>query len=90
MEGASTLPSIMEVLEGQEYVEVSHIEYLSNLTDYDSEHDIQFGDVAAHHSFKGYLEPGCFLVCFPEDTHLVGAHESIEQAVKKIVYKIEV
>ncbi|OBZ12776.1 YhcH/YjgK/YiaL family protein [Bacillus sp. FJAT-26390] len=77
------------VLEGREYVEVSDVERLSDLTEYDPEHDIQFGDASAGHAFKGYLEPGYFLICFPEDTHLVGAHEQSEQTVRKIVYKIE-
>lgn len=78
------------VLEGREYVEVSNVECLTHTTEYDLESDIYFGDVTSDLKFKGYLEPGYFLICFPEDTHLVGAHEDIEQAVKKIVYKISI
>jgi YhcH/YjgK/YiaL family protein len=77
------------VLEGREYVEVSHIDCLSNQTEYNSQHDIYFGDVTSDVKFTGYLEKGYFLICFPEDTHLVGAHEHIEQEVNKIIYKIE-
>ncbi|MDQ8735163.1 YhcH/YjgK/YiaL family protein [Paenibacillus sp. LHD-38] len=78
------------VLEGQEYVEVSNVECLSNSTAYDPDRDIHFGDVTSSLKFKGCLEPGYFLICFPEDTHLVGAHEQAEQVVKKIIYKIAV
>lgn len=78
------------VLEGREYVEVSNVDCLSNTTDYDPERDIYFGDITSDLKFKGYLEPGYFLICFPEDTHLVAAHEDMEQAVKKIVYKIAI
>ncbi|OAS17904.1 YhcH/YjgK/YiaL family protein [Paenibacillus oryzisoli] len=76
------------VLEGREYVEVSNTDCLTNLTEYDSQSDIHFGDVASEHKFTGYLENGYFLICFPEDTHLVGAHEHREVEVTKIVYKI--
>lgn len=76
------------VLEGKEYVEVSHIDCLTNETAYDEARDIWFGDVAAESKFQGHLEPGYFLVCFPEDAHLVGAHQEIETSVNKIVYKI--
>ncbi|MFX3631489.1 MAG: YhcH/YjgK/YiaL family protein [Candidatus Pristimantibacillus sp.] len=78
------------VLEGREYVEVSNIELLTDATTYNSESDIYFGDVASDVKFKGYLEPGYFLICFPEDTHLVGAHEQEEHTVKKIVYKVAI
>ncbi|MFC5704155.1 YhcH/YjgK/YiaL family protein [Cohnella faecalis] len=76
------------VLEGKEYVEISHIGCMTNETAYDETRDIWFGDVAAESKFQGHLEPGYFLVCFPEDTHLVGAHKEEETDVKKIVYKI--
>ncbi len=78
------------VLEGREYVEVSHIDCLSNPTEYNRDQDIYFGDVTSELKFSGYLEQGYFLICFPEDTHLVGAHEHVEQEVTKIVYKIAV
>lgn len=76
------------VLEGREYVEVTNIECLSNQTEYDSQSDIYFGDIASDLKFTGYLEEGYFLICFPEDTHLVGAHEHSPIEVTKIVYKI--
>ncbi|OUS68933.1 hypothetical protein B1748_32570 [Paenibacillus sp. MY03] len=78
------------VLEGKEYIEVSHIGALVNETAYDEERDIWFGEVQADSKLKGMLEPGYFLICFPEDTHLVGAHEQHEEEVKKIIYKISV
>lgn len=78
------------VLEGREYVEVSHIDCLSDRTEYKEESDIIFGDVASDRKFCGYLERGSFLVCFPEDTHLVGAHVNDEIEVTKLVYKIAV
>lgn len=78
------------VLEGKEYIEVSHIDSLTNVTEYDEARDIWFGDVKTASKLQGTLEPGYFLVCFPEDAHLVGAHEQQEEAVKKIIYKIAV
>ncbi|MGN7358068.1 YhcH/YjgK/YiaL family protein [Paenibacillus sp. SAF-054] len=76
------------VLEGREYVEISNVNQLSNMTEYDAARDIAFGDVHSEYKFHGYLEPGYFLVCFPEDAHLVGGHVDTEQTVKKVVYKI--
>lgn len=78
------------VLEGKEYVEVSNVEHLVDQTEYNAESDIWFGDVKADAKFSGYLEPGYFLICFPEDTHLVGAHEDTAEEVRKIVYKIAI
>ncbi|WP_068776592.1 YhcH/YjgK/YiaL family protein [Paenibacillus sp. FJAT-26967] len=78
------------VLEGREYVEVSNVECLTSRSEYDRERDIYFGDVGTGPRLSGYLEPGYFLICFPEDTHLVGAHEEREQEVTKIIYKIGV
>lgn len=78
------------VLEGKEYVEVSHVDNLRNETVYDAGSDIWFGDVTSTDKFSGYLEPGYFLICFPEDTHLVGAHEDKSLEVKKLIYKIAV
>ncbi|MFD0868348.1 MULTISPECIES: YhcH/YjgK/YiaL family protein [Paenibacillus] len=82
------------VLEGKEYVEIAPVDCLSNSTAYDTEADIYFGEVTATCKFSGYLEKGHFLLCFPEDAHLVGAHESDKEAsgqpVSKIVYKIAV
>ncbi|MBO9600007.1 MAG: YhcH/YjgK/YiaL family protein [Cohnella sp.] len=76
------------VLEGKEYVEISHISCLTNETAYDEGRDIWFGHVEAESRFQGHLEPDYFLVCFPEDTHLVGAHIGKQSDVKKIIYKI--
>lgn len=78
------------VLDGKEYVEVSHVDNLLNQAAYDPDSDIWFGDVLAEAKFSGYLEPGYFLICFPEDTHLVGAHEGVAEEVRKIVYKIAI
>jgi len=76
------------VLEGREYVEVSHIGCLTNESAYDEARDFWLGDISGDAKFQGCLEPGYFLVCFPEDTHLVGAHKERQTNVKKIVYKI--
>jgi len=78
------------VLEGREYVEVTHADNLTNVTGYDGERDILFGDAAAPATFGGYLQQGYFLVCFPEDAHLVGTHETVVSQVTKIVYKIAI
>ncbi|MCR8660611.1 YhcH/YjgK/YiaL family protein [Paenibacillus endoradicis] len=76
------------VLEGKEYVEVGHIDELSNCSEFDESSDIGFGDLLTLEKFSGYLMPGYFLVCFPEDAHLVGAYVTESEYVKKIVYKI--
>ncbi|MBD2861166.1 YhcH/YjgK/YiaL family protein [Paenibacillus oceani] len=60
------------VLEGTEYVEVTHVDNLTNATEYDSESDYLLGDASSTCVFGGYLEPGSFLICFPEDAHRVG------------------
>ncbi|MWV42096.1 DUF386 family protein [Paenibacillus sp. HJL G12] len=78
------------VLKGREYVEVGSEGSLTNRTEYDPEQDILFGDMQEGGRFAGYLEPGSFLVCFPDDAHLVGAHEQTPAIVEKFVYKIPV
>lgn len=78
------------VLEGAEYVEVTHVDNLTNATEYDSELDYLLGDSSSSSGFGGYLEPGYFLICFPEDAHRVGTHEAMQVQVTKIVYKIAV
>lgn len=78
------------VLEGHEYVEVTHADNLINATEYDSEHDYVLGDAAAASTFSGYLQPGYFLICFPDDAHKVGTHETGGRQVVKLVYKIAV
>ncbi|MGN7357230.1 YhcH/YjgK/YiaL family protein [Paenibacillus sp. SAF-054] len=80
------------VLKGREYVEVGSAASLTNRTEYDPDQDILFGDMQEGEGGKltGYLEPGRFLVCFPDDAHLVGAHEHTAAIVEKFVYKIPV
>ncbi len=69
-------------------MEISNLNYLSNLAEYDSSRDIAYGDMNSEFKFYGYLEPGYFLICFPADAHLVGGHIDKEQTVKKVVYKV--
>jgi len=78
------------VLEGKEYVQVGHIDQLTNCASFDEESDIGFGDLNTANQFQGYLSPSYFLVCFPEDAHLVGAHKQESETVRKIVYKVPV
>lgn len=78
------------VLEGSEYVEVGHITELECTEPFDEVNDIGFGHLNTAAKFQGYLQPGYFLVCFPEDAHLVGAHLKGQESVKKLVYKISV
>ncbi|MCJ8009329.1 YhcH/YjgK/YiaL family protein [Lederbergia wuyishanensis] len=76
------------VLDGKEYVEVANVQELMNTTEYDADNDIFFGDVVSDNKFCGYLQKGYALICFPEDTHLVGAHKEVEENISKVVYKI--
>lgn len=78
------------VLEGKEYVECANVGLLTNLTVYDEEHDILFGDMNSTAKLSGYLEKGGVLITFPEDAHLVGAHLDSEQVVNKVVFKVPV
>ena len=78
------------VLEGKEYVEVGHLDELTNSTSFDEKSDIGFGKLPEVNAFRGYLSPSFFLVCFPEDAHLVGAHIDEQEHVRKIVYKVPV
>lgn len=77
------------VLQGEEYVEVGHVEHLIVTESYNEETDIGFGQLLADKKlYEGQLKPGYFLICFPEDAHVVGAHTEIESEVTKLVYKI--
>lgn len=78
------------VLKGKEYVECANVDFLTNLTEYDEEHDIFFGDMTSTAKLSGYLEAGGVLITFPEDAHLVGAHLDSAQVVNKIVFKVPV
>lgn len=78
------------VLEGKEYVEVGHIDQLSECTMFDEQNDIGFGNLNTVNKFQGYLSPEYFLIVFPEDAHLVGAHTAESEHVQKMVYKIPV
>jgi biofilm protein TabA len=76
------------VIEGKEYVECVNIGSLTDMTEYDEEHDILFGDTKSTSKFSGYLEEGYALICFPQDAHLVGAHLNSVQEIKKVVFKV--
>ena len=78
------------VLKGKEYVEIANVQELTNATEYDEDNDIFFGDVVSDNKFCGYLQKGYALICFPEDTHLVGAHIETEEIINKVVYKISI
>lgn len=78
------------VLDGTEYVEVGHIDTLTITDEYSETNDIGFGYLDQSSKFTGYLRPGYFLLCFPWDAHLVGAHEVEQSEVTKVVYKIKV
>lgn len=78
------------VLEGKEYVEVGHIGQLTNCTPFDEQNDFGLGDLNTESKFQGYLSPQYFLICFPEDAHLVGAHVEEPEHVRKLVYKVPV
>ncbi|NWQ40797.1 YhcH/YjgK/YiaL family protein [Bacillus sp. EB106-08-02-XG196] len=78
------------VLEGKEYVECVNNGSLIDMTEYDDEHDILFGDTNSTSKFSGSLEEGFALICFPEDAHLVGAHIDSVQEIKKVVFKVPI
>jgi biofilm protein TabA len=79
---------IHTVLEGKEYIECVHFSELTNVSEYDDENDILFGDATTSSKLCGWLKKGYALICFPQDAHLVGAHINTAQNVKKIVFKI--
>lgn len=78
------------VIEGEEYVKVGHIDNLVVTEPYSDIKDIGFGKLQQDLEYSGTLKPGYFLICFPEDAHLVGAHTDSSSEVTKLVYKIKV
>jgi biofilm protein TabA len=78
------------VLKGKEYIECTHSDNLENLTQYDEDHDILFGDNTNTLQSKIFLTEGYFLIFFPHDAHLVGKHIDEESNVEKIVIKVAV
>lgn len=77
------------VLEGREKIRVADIGSARPLDDFDSGSDAGFYD--AENGTVFCLEPGDFLVCFPQDAHRVAiAAEGDGQPVKKLVGKIRV
>lgn len=74
------------VLSGRERIEVAALGELSTVTQYDAEADVSFHEGAARVSFV--LEPGWFLVCFPDDAHKPGMQVSGPEQVAKVVGKL--
>lgn len=74
------------ILEGEEKIVVQRPELLCVHTPYDTSKDIGFfegsGGVAV------VLQPGDFLVCFPQDAHKVAICTDQPAAVKKLVGKL--
>ena len=78
------------VLAGKEYIECVNIGSLIDMTEYDEEHDILFGDTNSTSKFSGSLGEGFALICFPQDAHLVGAHLNSVLEIKKVVLKVPI
>jgi biofilm protein TabA len=78
------------VMEGKEYIECVNTGSLIDVTEYDEEHDIFFGDTNSTSKFSGSLGEGFALICFPQDAHLVGAHIDSVQEIKKVVFKVPI
>lgn len=74
------------ILEGTEYVECTCIDELTIDEPYDEDKDIAFGSAENNCSIR--LKPGWFLICFPQDAHLVGAHEYSSCSIKKCIVKV--
>lgn len=77
------------ILEGSEKIQWQKEQFLENVEPYNNQTDIAFweGDM----SVEFILQPGFFIVCYPDDAHKVGMRVNFhEETVKKIVVKLPV
>lgn len=77
------------VLSGHEHYKMVPFENLTDLTEYNPEHDILFGTCDTYLT-KGVMTPNHFIVFFPHEAHKVGYTPHAHESISKIVYKVKV
>jgi len=75
-------------LEGSELIKLRDVSQLKPLGEFDSEKDIGFYTGEAQAICR--VKAGNFLVCFPQDAHMVCVAEGNPSNVRKIVAKIRI
>lgn len=76
------------ILSGEEFIGCTHISNITVTKEYDPA-----GDALLGKSDEGCtltLKDGYFLICFPQDAHLVGACKDSPGKVKKCIVKIKI
>ncbi|MBS6503027.1 MAG: YhcH/YjgK/YiaL family protein [Clostridium sp.] len=76
------------ILEGIEGISTSSINKLEVQTPYNNEKDIAFYNGDADGTY--YLNPGDFMICWPNDAHKVAIMKNSPSKIKKIVCKISI
>lgn len=74
------------ILEGTEYIECTSADEVKINQPYDDANDCALG--TSDNNCAMTLKNGWFLICFPQDAHLVGAHVKEPNKIKKCIVKI--
>lgn len=89
LEAHRTYVDIQMLLEGSERIEWFPVRELKTTTPYDPDKDAEFFDVPAASPATLVLEPGFFVVFFPQDAHLTQVMSGTAPShVKKVVMKV--
>lgn len=81
---------VMYMVEGEEIVYVKPVSRMKKVTKpYDESVDALLGETD-HDAAPVRLEPGCFVVLFPQDAHAPACYVEGPTAVKKIIGKIRI
>lgn len=75
------------IVEGVEGIATADCASLTVTEAYDVEKDILF--LSGEEDGRYYLNPGQFMVCFPNDAHKVGMMADAPAPIRKIVFKIK-
>lgn len=81
---------VMVMVEGTETIYVKNTDKLQEITTpYDQSRDALFAKLDAD-ALPVHMEPGNFIVLFPQDAHAPGCHADGPSKVKKIVGKVRI
>jgi YhcH/YjgK/YiaL family protein len=80
---------IQILLSGSEIIDVTPLDGLIPDTDYDEQNDIRFYEMADVPAVRLTMQPGCFALFFPQDSHCPQLTPQTDvQNVRKVVIKI--
>jgi YhcH/YjgK/YiaL family protein len=74
------------MIEGTEFIAVSHIEAMTSTNQYDAEKDFQLFDGPEQMRYR--MTAGQFLVLYPHEVHKTSIQAPSPENIKKIVFKI--